>query len=57
MTTRKTHTQKESPGKITPEVRPQKEQVAPAKNSSKSNNAQRTVKRSLKRPDKPFLIL
>lgn len=57
MTTRKTHTQKESPGKITPEVRPQKEQVAPPKNSSKSNNAQRTVKRSLKRPDKPFLIL
>lgn len=57
MTTRKTPTKKESPGKNTPEVRTQKEQMTPARNSNKSNNTQRTVNRSLKRPDKPFLIL
>ena len=57
MTTRKTPTKKESPGKNTTEVRTQKEQMTPARNSNKSNNTQRTVNRSLKRPDKPFLIL
>ena len=58
MTTRKTHLKKESPGKITLEVRKEKEQMTPAKhNKNKTTNAQRTVNRSSKRPDKPFLIL
>ena len=57
MTTRKTHLKKESPGKITHEVRKEKEQMTPAKHNNKSTNAQRTVNRSSKRPDKPFLIL
>ncbi len=57
MTTRKTHPKKESPGKIAPEVRTQKEQMTPAKDIKKSSNTQRTVNRSLKRSDKPFLIL
>ncbi len=57
MTTRKTHSKKESPGKNAPEVRSPKELLTPLKDVKKSSNTQRTINRSSKRPDKPFLIL
>lgn len=57
MAINKTNIKKEISDKTKSEIRPAKEQEAPVRDHQKSNNTKRTINRTSKRPDKPYLIL